>query len=95
MCIRATRKGTATVELAVAELDKSSSHTALETILNFNEAGDFSGCFSLELSGIGRVHLVARISRGTGTFSPQSFHWLPVNSAFIRQANLSCPFPLQ
>ncbi|HHB75700.1 MAG TPA: hypothetical protein ENK84_04040, partial [Desulfobulbus sp.] len=51
LCIQARREGTAKVELAVAELDPSSSHTDLETTLDFNEAGNFSGCFSLDLSG--------------------------------------------
>ncbi len=95
LCIQAHREGTAEVELAVAELDPGASHTALETSLNFSGSGSFSGCFSLDLSGIGRIHIVARIKKGTGTFIPQSLYWFPVNSAFCKAADLTCPYPLQ
>lgn len=95
LCIQARREGTAEVELAIAELDSGASHTALETTLEFTESGNFSGCFSLDLSEIGRIHIVARIKKGTGTFLPQSLYWFPVNAAFCKAANLSCPFPLQ
>ena len=95
MCIQARRAGTAEVELAVVELDPSSSHTVLETTLDFDESDSFSGCFSLDLSGIGRIHLVARIKQGSGTFLPQSLSWFPVNGAFMKKAGLSSPYSLQ
>ena len=87
--------GLVKVELAVVEIDPSSSHTALETTLNFDKSGNFSGCFSLDLSGIGRIHLVARIKQGSGTFLPQSLSWFPVNGAFMKKAGLSSPYCLQ
>jgi hypothetical protein len=93
-CVSASKEGNTQVSYSLVELSSSGFNSLIETEVSFDAQGKMQKCYTLQTSGKGKVHILARLYGEKGSLRINALHWLPVNPHLLKEFNLIVPYEL-